>query len=180
MRVVEIKKCKVWLNDTLFFEKDDAVDFSDFAKSLYKFLAIDYAKFYKMDQQSKLAFLAAEILLKDENTLASDQNIALLFSNTNSSLESDRIHHNAIQDKDDIFPSPAVFVYTLANICLGEVSIRHHLKTESAFFISNEFNEKQLTDYANYLIKNNRSKKVVVAWVDYLLGNYEVKMNLIE
>lgn len=180
MRKVEIKNNQVWFNDSLFFEKKEAVDFNDFAKSLYQFLAIEYSKFYKMDQQSKLAFLAAEIILKDENTLEADQNIALLFSNKNSSLASDSIHQKAIQDQGDIFPSPAVFVYTLANICLGEVSIRHHLKTESAFFIANEFKEKQMTDYAHYLIKHKRAKKVVVAWIDFLNGDYEVKMNLIE
>ena len=60
------------------------------------------------------------------------------------------------------------------------MSIRHHLKTENAFFISDKFNEKQLKKYAKYLISKNRAKKVVVAWVDFLQGNYEAKMYLID
>lgn len=119
-------------------------------------------------------------MLKDENTLVEDQDIALVFANKNSSLDSDLKHSESIQSKDEIFPSPAVFVYTLANICLGEVSIRHHLKTENAFFIANNFNENQLTKYANYLIDSHRAKKVVIAWVDFLLGDYEAKMILID
>ena len=133
-----------------------------------------------MDHQSELAFLAAEILLKDENTLNENQDIALVFANRNSSLESDLKDQQSIQSTDEIFPSPAVFVYTLANICLGEVSIRHRLKTENAFFISENFNEEQLKKYANYLIQKNKAKKVVLAWIDYLQGDYEAKMYLID
>ena len=179
MTRVEIKNEQVWLNDELYFE-DSSGDFGIFSKNFFKSFEIDYPKFYKMDYQSKLAFLAAEILLKDENTLNENQDIALVFANRNSSLESDLKHQQSIQSTDEIFPSPAVFVYTLANICLGEVSIRHRLKTENAFFISENFNEEQLKKYANYLIRKNKVKKVVLAWVDYLQGDYEAKMYLID
>ena len=60
------------------------------------------------------------------------------------------------------------------------MSIRHRLKTENAFFISENFNEEQLKKYANYLIQKNKAKKVVLAWVDYLKGDYEAKMYLID
>ncbi|MFV0171796.1 3-oxoacyl-ACP synthase [Empedobacter falsenii] len=179
MNKVEIKKEQVWLNDELYFE-DSSGDFGLFSKNLFKSLEIDYPKFYKMDNQSKLAFLAAEIILKDENTLNENQEIALVFGNRNSSLDSDLKHQKSIQSTDEIFPSPAVFVYTLANICLGEVSIRHHLKTENAFFISSNFDEDLLKKYANFLINKNKTKKVVLAWVDYLQEDYETKMYLID
>ncbi|MFV0144291.1 3-oxoacyl-ACP synthase [Empedobacter falsenii] len=179
MTKVEIKKEQVWLNDELYFE-DSSGDFGLFSKNLFKSLEIDYPKFYKMDNQSKLAFLAAEIILKGENTLNENQEIALVFANRNSSLDSDLKHQKSIQSTDEIFPSPAVFVYTLANICLGEVSIRHHLKTENAFFISSNFDEDRLKKYANYLIIKNKAKKVVLAWVDYLQEDYEIKMYLID
>ncbi|MCA4776156.1 3-oxoacyl-ACP synthase [Empedobacter stercoris] len=179
MTKVEIKKEQVWLNNELYFE-DSSGDFGLFSKNLFKSLEIDYPKFYKMDNQSKLAFLAAEIILKDENTLNKNQDIALVFANRNSSLDSDLKHQKSIQSTDEIFPSPAVFVYTLANICLGEVSIRHHLKTENAFFISSNFDEDRLKKYANYLIIKNKAKKVVLAWVDYLQEDYEIKMYLID
>lgn len=179
MTKIEIKNEQVWLNNGLYFE-DSSGDFGIFCKNFFKSFEIDYPKFYKMDHQSKLAFLAAEILLKDENTLNENQDIALVFANRNSSLESDLKHQQNIQSADEIFPSPAVFVYTLANICLGEVSIRHQLKTENAFFISENFNEEQLKKYANYLIQKNKAKKVVLAWIDYLQGDYEAKMYLID
>jgi hypothetical protein len=176
---IEIKNGLVWENDQIIYQ-DQKSEFNDFAKGLFKKLEIDYPKFYKMDQQSKLAFLTAELLLKNENTLNEEKDIALIFANKNSSLESDLKHQKSIQTEGGIFPSPAVFVYTLANICLGEVSIRHHLKTENTFFISETFNEDLYTKYAHYLIENNRAKKVVIAWVDFLQEEYSAKMILVE
>ena len=79
MTKVEIKNEQVWLNEELYFE-DSSGDFGLFSKNLFKSFEIDYPKFYKMDSQSKLAFLAAEILLKDENTLNENQDIALIFA----------------------------------------------------------------------------------------------------
>ena len=134
MTKVEIKNEQVWLNDELYFE-DSSGDFGIFSKNFFKSFQIDYPKFYKMDHQSKLAFLAAEILLKDENTLNENQDIALVFANRNSSLESDLKHQQSIQSADEIFPSPAVFVYTLANICLGEVSFVIDWRPKMVFFI---------------------------------------------
>ena len=42
-------------------------NFPTFIKNAYKFLKTDYPKFFKMDNLSKLAFLAADVLLKSEN-----------------------------------------------------------------------------------------------------------------
>lgn len=70
-------------NDILF--RCEAADFQTFAKEAYKALEISYPKFYKMDSLSKLAFLASEVVLKDEK----ERGVALVFSNKSSSLDSD-------------------------------------------------------------------------------------------
>ena len=93
-----------------------------------------------MDNLSKLAFLAADLLLKNEVNEGEENNIALLFANKSSSLDTDVKHQESIADRQNYFPSPAVFVYTLPNICMGEISIRHKLYTENSFFIFAQFN----------------------------------------
>src|SRR5690606_22525909 len=85
-----------------------AEDFSTFIKNAYKFLKTDYSKFFKMDNLSKLAFLAANVLLKKENLNEEENNIALIFSNKASSLDTDRKHQAAIENDAEYFPSPAV------------------------------------------------------------------------
>jgi len=130
-------------------------------KEFYKQLGINYPKFYKMDDLCKLAFIGSEIMLDDSG----EKNVALLFSNSESSLETDRKHQQSIASKEAYFPSPAVFVYTLPNIAIGEVSIRHQLKNESVFFVSDTFPVETMVPYAEYLLQSGRAEEVLCAWI---------------
>lgn len=155
-------------------------DFSTFIKNAYKFLQTDYSKFFKMDNLSKLAFLAADVLLKKENLNEEENNIALIFSNKASSLDTDRKHQAAIENDAEYFPSPAVFVYTLPNICLGEISIKHRLYSENSFFIFDRFNAEHLQLYANSLLRSGKAEKVLCGWVDLDENSYEAFLYLVE
>ena len=153
-----------------------------FFKNIYKQLEIDYPKFYKMDKLSKLAFLTAEYLLKDKNLsdkYAPDE-VAMIFSNSNSSLDTDIKHNNSIMDKDKYFPKPAVFVYTLPNILMGEISIRHTLRGENTFFISEKFDAAFFVDYVSNLLNNTKHKACLLGRTDYIEGNFESALFLIE
>jgi hypothetical protein len=46
---------------------ENFVNFATFIKALYKKETISYPKFYKMDNLSKLGFLGAEMLLRDNS-----------------------------------------------------------------------------------------------------------------
>ncbi|MFH6602747.1 3-oxoacyl-ACP synthase [Maribacter algicola] len=154
----------VSLNGTTVHEQK-GTDFVSFAKSAYKKFDIDYSKFFKMDNLSKLAFLAADLLLKDDN-IKEKQNIALVFSNRAASLDTDRRHQESISKNDSYFPSPAVFVYTLPNICMGEISIKHKLHSENAFFIFEKFNAQYLHTYTESLILEKKAEKVLCGWTE--------------
>ncbi|MDC9723564.1 MAG: 3-oxoacyl-ACP synthase [Urechidicola sp.] len=147
--------------DELF--KDDSEDVKSFLKAVYKSLEIKYPKFFKMDSLSKLAFLGAELLLTEESK---SSNTALVFSNAASSLDTDRKHQESINDAENYFPSPAVFVYTLPNIGIGEISIRHQLKSENAFFIFEKYNAEFHHNYENCLIQLNKADSVLGGWVN--------------
>lgn len=163
----------------MIFKGDDA-DFPNFIKSAYKHLETSYSKFFKMDNLSKLAFLAADVLLKQESLSEEENNIALIFSNKASSLDTDRKHQKSIENQDEYFPSPAVFVYTLPNICLGEISIKQKLYSENSFFIFDRFNAEHLYLYANNLLQNNKAEKVLCGWVDFDENSYEAFLYLVE
>ena len=92
--------------------------------------------------------------------------MAIVLSNRSGSLDTDRKHQSTIQSEENFYPSPAVFVYTLPNIGIGEISIRHHIKGENAFFVFNDFNAKFLTQYSEALINNNKASQVLCGWVD--------------
>lgn len=167
------------MNGTRLFSSDDS-DFSGFIKAAAIHLNTNYPKFYKMDALSKLAFLAADVLL-NEDLLRADgkRNIALIFSNKASSLDTDRKHQASIGDKDNYYPSPSVFVYTLPNICMGEISIKHQLHTENSFFVFENFSPKHLHINADYLLKTKKADKVLCGWVDFDDKNYEAFLYLV-
>ena len=172
-----IENNKIVLNGETVFESESA-GFSDFSKKAYQHFEIGYPKFFKMDNLSKLAFLGAELLLKNQNQ-NEENNTALLFANKSSSLDTDVKYQNSISDKQNYFPSPAVFVYTLANICLGEISIRHQLKSENSFFIFDAFNPAFMADYANILIETNKAKTVLCGWTEFFGEGYKAFLYLV-
>jgi hypothetical protein len=153
--------------------------FSDFSKKGYQNFEINYPKFFKMDNLSKLAFLAAELLLKKEIDESKENNIALVFANKSSSLDTDVRYQDSISDKENYFPSPAVFVYTLPNICIGEISIKHQLKSENSFFIFEAFNSAFMTNYANALLNSEKANKVLCGWVEYYNEEYKAFLYLV-
>lgn len=174
-----IKNHNISVNGELLFN-DNSEEFSAFIKSAYKFLETDYSKFFKMDNLSKLAFLAADVLLKNENLNEEENNIALVFSNKASSLDTDRKHQAAIENDAEYFPSPAVFVYTLPNICLGEISIKHRLYSENSFFIFERFNAEHLQLYTNSLLQSKKAEEALCGWVDFDENSYDAFLYLVE
>ena len=173
-----IQNNKVILDNKELFRSDSEY-FSAFSKEVYKHFETEYPKFFKMDNLSKLAFLGAEIILKKQKLNDSDNDIALVLANRSSSLDTDYKHQQSIDDKENYYPSPAVFVYTLPNICMGEISIRHKLYAENSFFIFEDFNADFLGNYSAHLLKTGKTTKVLLGWVEYFQNEYKAFMCLI-
>ena len=173
-----IKNHTVSINGKSVLVKDSKLPFPEFAKQVYKEINSDYPKFFKMDNLCKLAFLSSEYLL-EHTPKGSKEDLGIVLSNNSSSIDTDRKHQNTINDKDYYFPSPAIFVYTLPNIMIGEISIRHQIKGESIFFVSENFNESLLKQYASSLISNKKSSRVLCGWVDFDAEKYEAFMYLV-
>ena len=76
--------------------------------------------------------------------------------------------------------SPALFVYTLPNIVIGEIAIRHHFKGENAFFVFKQFDGNFMAGYVNHLFKNNLIKNCICGWVDLFKENYRAILFLVE
>lgn len=172
--ICTIENSKIVLNNDIIFETSSE-NFSDFAKEAYKSLALNYPKFHKMDNLSKLAFLASEMILKDED----NSRTALVFANRSSSLDTDFKYQESINSQENYFPSPAVFVYTLPNICVGEISIKHKMQTENAFFVLDEFDENFLTDYAAQILRSGKADKVLCGWVELYQESYKAFVYLL-
>lgn len=173
-----IQNGRIYLNEEEVFS-NEAENFSTFSKSAYQHFELVYPRFFKMDNLSKLAFLGADILLKRTDLNEEENDIALVFANRSSSLDSDSKYQESISDKNAYFPSPAVFVYTLPNICLGEISIKHKLHSENCFFVFETFDPKFLLEYSDYLLLGGKAEKVLWGWVEYLQEEYKAFLCLV-
>lgn len=134
--------------------------------SLYKQMIGNYPKFYKMDGLSRLGFVASEILLNAEKG-ETDKERAIIFFNHSSSIASDRNYKESINDKDNYFPSPSIFVYTLPNIVTGEIAIRNHFHGETSFFILPDKDKKMMEEILQASCRDVQSKSFLTGWIDY-------------
>ena len=76
--------------------------------------------------------------------------------------------------------SPAVFVYTLPNIMLGQIAIKHGLKGESTFFAFPDKSCNFIRKYAEGLIAQGRMDAVVWGWCELCGGEYDCELTLTE
>ena len=162
---------RITVNGRTVFEQVSDMDFTAFAKGAFKNLNLTYPKFYKMDRLCKLGFLAAEYLLAGNLACRPDESTAIILSNSSGSSDSDLIHLQNVEQ-----PSPAVFVYTLPNIVIGEIAIRHGIKGEMAFFICEHDDDPVVQQYAAHLLESGMAYSCMVGWVDYTDKQYLARL----
>ena len=159
-------------------EEQEGAGHHSLLTSLYKQMIGNYPKFYKMDGLSRLGFVASEILLNAEKGETDKERReeegerlleerAIIFFNHSSSIASDRNYKESINDKDNYFPSPSIFVYTLPNIVTGEIAIRNHFHGETSFFILPDKDEKMMEEILQASCRDAQSKSFLTGWIDY-------------
>lgn len=158
-------------------ENTNAVDAQEWLKTMYTSLSIDYPKFYKMDGLAKSGFIAVELLKTAVNLPLDSDEIAVVFINKYSSLEADLAHQELLEKGA---PSPAIFVYTLPNIVLGEIAIRNKWYGEQQFFIKNEWPEELMYKYILTIFELNKASQIIIGSVDYFDATIDAKLAVIK
>jgi hypothetical protein len=151
----------------------------DIIRAGYDLLDLQYPKFFKMDRLCKLGVLGTEFIVRNNPRIQEleDDDIALLFNNRDSSLESDVKHQESFSQGA---ASPAIFVYTLPNIVLGEIGIKHKWYGEQLFTVTDEPD----IDFLYNVMSNNfafrKAKACVLGIVNSLSDNFEAHLIWIE
>ena len=157
---------------------ENHTDIATFLLSVYQHFKFSYPKFYKMDNLSKLGWLAAEILLKDsfKKGKYKPEDVGIILANASSSLDDDIKYFETVKE----MASPALFVYTLPNIVIGEICIRNSFKGEHTFFIQDKFDAGFVARQVNYILDNNILQTCICGWVDILGQDYKAALFLVE
>ena len=131
-----------------------------------------------MDLLSRLVFVASEMLIRSKTFHDGDECSVILF-NRSSSIVADTEYTQTIQP-GNYYPSPSVFVYTLPNICTGEIAIRNNYHGETSFYILPD-KDHALMDLivrASMTVKDNRH--IITGWVDCNSDqDFEIELKLI-
>lgn len=172
-----IRAGRIERNGERLFESPES-ETGVFLTAAYRHLDLAYPKFHKMDLLCRLGFLAAELVLGagfDKNAYPPEE-VGLVLANAHSSLDTDVRYQQTLSG----IPSPALFVYTLPNIVLGEICIRHQFKGEQAFFIFEKYEIPFLNDYTEQLLEGNNTRAILSGWIDVFDGHYEAFLYLVE
>lgn len=177
-----IKPHEVLVDGEVVFTDPDKNEFGAFLKSVYKHYEIKYPKYFKMDNLCKLAFVASEIVLQGNEHIKDldPTKVGVILQNSHSSLDTDQKYYETIKDKSNYFPSPAVFVYTLPNVMIGEICIRNKFQGENTCFIAKQFDPEFVSEYVNELMDKNKVDACITGWVDYMDGDYCAMLFLVE
>ncbi|MFO7938953.1 MAG: hypothetical protein R6U66_04305 [Bacteroidales bacterium] len=163
----------------IIFQSDEKT-YANFIKETYRHFKIGYPKFFKMDKLAKLGFLSAELLVRDLELPYAAEKIGVILQNGHTTLDTDTKHWESIADKENYFPSPAVFVYTLPNVMIGEICIRQGWKGENTCYQLPRFDARQLEQTVSALFAEEKIDCCLAGWVDQHAEEYSVYLVLVE
>lgn len=146
---------------------------------LYRRYIGDYPKFFKMDALCRLGLVASELLLQAETGRAKSygscdhlerfvprEDRAVLLFNRSGSLCDDCHYQATIQETDNYFPSPSVFVYTLPNIVTGEIAIRNKYLGETSFYVLESRDDRHMARIIDEAFMDRATHSVLGGWLE--------------
>lgn len=154
----------------------------DIVTEIYRSLIGDYPRYYKMDSLSRLAFVATELLLQcdDDIRQTGASTRPVVFFSRSGSAKTDAEYISTISGAAGFFPSPALFVYTLPNICAGEVAIRNKYNGETLFVVLDSKDTAAMARVNRAMMCDPVAESLVTGWIEYLDDlNFEVDIHLV-
>lgn len=145
---------------------------------LYKMCDFAYPKFYKMDSLCRLGFIATELLLGDKTGVEGDTH-AIVAIGYSGSLNTDARYCETICDADNYFPSPSVFVYTLANIVTGEIAIRNKIYGETSSFLVDYYDPAMIVNLLSTAFADPGIKTITGGWIDVPPGEKSFSLRFV-
>ncbi len=163
-------------NRIIFSSKE--TEFNTFIREAFKKLGDENMKFYKMDNLCKLGYVCAGFLLRDMRI--EPEEIGIILANSSGSLDTDKDHEINISENGDAMASPAVFVYTLANVVMGEICIRYNIKGENTFFLRESTEPDKTMKYAQIAVSESNLRYCIVGWCELVGARYRASFSLME
>ncbi len=141
------------------------------AEDLYREFKWNYPKFFKMDKLCKWAFAGSELLLSGVDLTGLDKTkTGIVLATGHGCIDVDKRYLDTIA-----MPSPALFVYTLPNIMLGEICIRYGFKGGQLCMVSEAFDADELYFSVTQQFETGALEACLCGWVD-VTNELDVRM----
>lgn len=160
--------------------KNIETPFAEFIKGEYRALNDANLKFFKMDNLSKLGYVASCKMMQSVDLGVAQNRVAVVMANRSSSSQSDLKHQDIVNQRLSEGASPAVFVYTLPNIVASEIAIKHRFQGETIFFVEEQKSMSRLRRYSEDLMARGVCDAVMYGWCELLGEEYNVELTLIK
>lgn len=164
MKNIIINNSEVILNGNRLYIPDGICG-QEMLTLLYKQYSISYPKYYKMDKLCRLGFIASELLLRATPPINAE-NHGIVVIGHDGSLLTDANYIQTIANPDEYYPSPAVFVYTLANIVTGEIAIRNKLNGETSSFLIDRYEPEQISLLLETAFSDQSINSITGGWIN--------------
>ncbi len=131
-------------------------------------LGTNYDRFHRTDRLARLVLLCAEALLAglpDDDDL--HERTGTVLTGRHGSMDSDLRHYEALRQGQ---VSPAVFVYTLPNIALGELTIRHRLFGPGLCLLDEGPDTGRLRDLCAWMLDGEGMHRAICGRADIFAG----------
>jgi hypothetical protein len=153
-------------------------DGNDIWRNLYAAAGLNYPKYFKMDRLCRLSVASTELLLEKGRTkdLLNDR-CAILLSNSASSLDTDMAYLHGLEASG--IGSPAQFVYTLPNVMIGELCIRHRIFSHTEMYVMDVPDFDMLSAQAASLVSVGVCDAALIGWVDVLGDRMEAELRFL-
>lgn len=138
---------------------------------IYKKEIGGYVRFYKMDELSRLGFVASELLLRQEagceRFVKRDDRAVVIFNRTSSIDMDARFTNSVAGDEPFSTPSPSQFIRTLPNIVTGEIAIRNNYHGETSLYMLADKDEQMMQEIIKATFADSGTRSLIAGWVDY-------------
>lgn len=145
---------------------------SETITTLYRSLGISYPKFFKMDLLSKAAFLATEVLVQTLGDIEDKDRVATVLATSNGCMDVDEKFEASRTE----LASPALFVYTLPNIMLGEICIRNQFKGEQMCTLSEQLDIPFIAFYVTDLLQQRNTAACLCGFAEAYGDQLDVRL----
>jgi len=134
-------------------------------------MKVELPRFVRMDRNSKLVSIAAAPFFTAEGIITKypKDRIGMVIMGTHGSMETDQRYLDQLLAENHA--SPGLFVYTLPNIAMGELSIQHGLHGSGLCLLSEAPDVGQLRDACEILLRDHDMEAVICGWANIFAGS---------